>query len=71
MLSDKYSAPYNRENCSDDEIEDPVQHSGEEYTEPSDILDMFPEDANRLSNFLKSNYVRRFIDVSHNSQIFN
>ena len=64
MISDKYSSPIEREDCSDDEIDDPVQHPGEPYTEPCDILDMHAEDANRMSNFLKANYIRRFIDVS-------
>ena len=56
--------PIEREDCSDAKIDDPVQYPGEPYTEPCDILDMHAEDANRMSNFLKANYIRRFIDVS-------
>ena len=63
MFSDKYS-PMDRGDMSDDEIDDPVPHEGEPYTQPADILDMYPEDAERLSNYLKANYIRKFVDVS-------
>lgn len=64
MFSDKYSSPMDREDMTDNEIEDPVPHEGEPYTQPADILDMYPEDAERLSNYLKANSIRKLVDVS-------
>ena len=61
-LGEEFSQELTREDVSDDEIEMPVQHK-EVLTKVSDILDINDVDT-RMENFLKANYIRKFVHVS-------
>ena len=69
-LGEEFSQELPREDVSDDEIEMPVQHK-EVLTKASDILDINDVDvATRMENFLKANYIRKFVHVSLTIRLF-
>ena len=62
-LGEEFSQELAREDVSDDEIDMPVQHKV--LTKASDILDINDVDvATKMENFLKANYIRKFVHVS-------
>ena len=63
-LADQFCEELTREDVSNDEIEMPVQHK-EVLTKASHILDINDVDvATRMENFLKANYIRKFVHVN-------
>ena len=64
MLPEKFKGTLDSTDQSDDEIEEPIQHTGPAYRDAPDVLGLEPETATRMSNFLKANYIREFVDVS-------
>ena len=62
-LPEEFCHELTRDDVSDDEIEMPVQH--QVLTQAAEILDINDSDvAIRMENFLKANYIRKFVHVS-------
>ena len=71
MIPPEHSQDLDRQDVSDDEIEDPKPNE-QPLTKTSEILDLNDEDvASRLENFLKANYIRNFVDVGKFMQNVN
>ena len=71
MIPPEHSQDLDRQDVSDDEIEDPKPNE-QPLTKTSEILDLNDEDvASRLEIFLKANYIRNFVDVGKFMQNVN